>query len=95
MQRFIKKITAILFIAFIIVFKLSQCNIAYAKTTTDPQGPFWIKYIDVGQGDSALIQCDGHYMMIDGGPSSASSAVYTILKNGNIKKAQSQILCDG
>lgn len=85
MYRFFKKLAAILCIAFIIVFKLSQCNIAYAKTTTDPQGPFWIKYIDVGQGDSAIIQCDGHYMMIDGGPSSASSAVYTILKNGNIK----------
>jgi len=85
MQRFIKKITAILFIAFIFVFRLSQCNTAYAKSITDSQSPFWIKYIDVGQGDSALIQCDGHYMLIDGGPSSASSVVYTILKNGKIK----------
>ena len=45
---------------------------------------FWIDYIDVGQGDSALIQCDGHYMLIDGGPSDASSVVYTVLKNADI-----------
>ena len=46
---------------------------------------FWVEFIDVGQGDCALIQCDGHYMMIDGGPSNASSIVYTILKNKGIK----------
>lgn len=46
---------------------------------------FWVEFIDVGQGDCALIQCDGHYMIIDGGPSKASSTVYTILKNKGIK----------
>lgn len=45
---------------------------------------FWIEFINVGQGDSALIQCDGHYMMIDGGPSDASSTVYSILKSKGI-----------
>lgn len=53
-----------------------------AKT---PDSDFWIDFIDVGQGDAALIQCDGHYMMIDGGPSSASSLVYTILMDEQIK----------
>lgn len=62
------------------------------STTTEVTGsnesdsPFWVEYIDVGQGDAALIACDGHYMMIDGGPSSASSVVYTILKNKDIKE---------
>jgi competence protein ComEC len=50
----------------------------------EEEGSFWIEFIDVGQGDSILIQCDGHYMLIDGGPSSASSVVYTILKNSEI-----------
>lgn len=48
------------------------------------EGSFWVEFIDVGQGDSILIQCDGHYMLIDGGPSSASSVVYTVLKNSEI-----------
>lgn len=45
---------------------------------------FWVEYIDVGQGDAALVQCDGHYMLIDGGPSDASSVLYTILKQKGI-----------
>lgn len=30
-------------------------------------GSFTIHFIDVGQADSALITCDGHSMLIDGG----------------------------
>ena len=32
---------------------------------------FEIHFFNVGEGDSALVECDGHYMLIDGGnPSS-------------------------
>lgn len=58
-------------------------NVAFPKNVH--ANSFWIEYVDVGQGDCAIIQCDGHYMMIDGGPSDASSTVYTILKNKGIK----------
>lgn len=47
---------------------------------------FWIKYIDVGQGDSALVQCDGRYMLIDGGDNKQSSKIYTILKQDGIER---------
>lgn len=40
-----------------------------------------IHFLDVGQGDAAIIQCDGEAMMIDGGPSAASSFVYSYLRN--------------
>ena len=46
---------------------------------------FQIDFIDVGQGDSALVQCDGHYMLIDGGDASKSSLVYSFLKSRSIK----------
>ncbi len=45
---------------------------------------FEIHFIDVGEGDATLIICDGHIMLIDGGPSSASSLIYTYLKNHSI-----------
>ncbi len=45
---------------------------------------FEIHFIDVGEGDATLIICDGHTMLIDGGPSSASSLIYTYLKDRNI-----------
>ncbi|MCQ2418272.1 MAG: MBL fold metallo-hydrolase [Clostridia bacterium] len=43
-----------------------------------------VHFIDVGQGDCSLIACDGHYMLIDGGPPEASSTVYSYLKKYNI-----------
>jgi len=41
---------------------------------------FEVHYLDVGQGDSSLILCDGHAMLIDGGEASESSKVYAYLK---------------
>ena len=42
---------------------------------------FEIHYLDVGQGDSAIILCDGESMIIDGGPVSASSLLYSYIRN--------------
>lgn len=46
---------------------------------------FSIRFIDVGQGDCALIECDGHYMLIDGGDTSAGDKVYSVLVENDIK----------
>ena len=55
------------------------------KDDTDySEHSFAIHYIDVGQGDAALVVCDDKTMIIDGGKSSASSIIYTYLKNLNI-----------
>ena len=35
-----------------------------------------VHFIDVGQADAILINCDNHYMMIDGGNSEDSSVLY-------------------
>lgn len=37
--------------------------------------------IDVGQGDCTIVLCDGEAMVIDGGPASASSFVYSYIRN--------------
>ncbi|MCR5788775.1 MAG: MBL fold metallo-hydrolase [Lachnospiraceae bacterium] len=47
--------------------------------------PFQIDFIDVGQGDAALVKCDGHYMLIDGGSASKSSLIYSYLKARSIR----------
>lgn len=55
------------------------------KDDTDySEHSFAIHYIDVGQGDAALVVCDDKTMLIDGGKPSASSIIYTYLKNLNI-----------
>lgn len=47
---------------------------------------FSVHFIDVGQADAALVECDGHYMMIDGGNKADSNLIYSILKNTGVTK---------
>ena len=58
------------------------------QTNTQPNLPegssFEIHFFDVGEADSALIACDGHYMLIDGGNPSNSSFLYSYLQKQGI-----------
>jgi len=45
---------------------------------------FEIHFFDVGEGDAALVQCDGHYMLIDGGYPEYSDLLYSYLKKHDI-----------
>lgn len=60
------------------------------KETPEPtsvpktQPGFEISFFDVGQADSALVCCDGHYMLIDGGNSGSSSFLYSYLEQHGI-----------
>ena len=45
---------------------------------------FNIHFIDVGQADAALIECDGHYMLIDGGNRADSNTIYSVLSRNNV-----------
>lgn len=62
------------------------------ETTTPPtseppeNSTFSVHYIDVGQADAALLECDGHYMLIDGGNKGDSNVIYTVLKNAGVSK---------
>lgn len=47
---------------------------------------FSIHFIDVGQADAALVECDGHYMLIDGGNKADSDVIYAVLKNAGVQK---------
>ena len=47
--------------------------------------PFELHLLDVGQGQSVLIEADGHYMLIDGGGRSSSSFVVSYLKQLGIE----------
>lgn len=48
-------------------------------------GPtFEVHFLDVGQGDAALILCDGEAMLIDGGASDKSDLLYAYLKKEGI-----------
>lgn len=44
-----------------------------------------VSYIDVGQGDAELLQSDGHFMLIDAGPSDARGTVVAYLKGKGVQ----------
>ena len=48
------------------------------------QSSFRIHFIDVGQADAALVECDGETMLIDGGNAEDSNLMYTYLKKHGI-----------
>lgn len=51
-------------------------------TTADitEESTFEIRYLDVGQADAALVQCDGESMLIDGGNAADSNLIVAVLK---------------
>lgn len=62
---------------------ISTTEIIESETIAD-DSVFSIHYIDVGQADAALIQCDGEYMLIDGGNVEDSNLVYSVLERDSI-----------
>ena len=44
-----------------------------------------ICFLDVGQAEAALVECEGHFMLIDGGNAADSSKMYKILQDRKIK----------
>lgn len=45
-----------------------------------------VRFIDVGQAEAALVECDGHFMLIDGGDKKDSSLIYSVLRAEGIEK---------
>lgn len=75
----IRNIIISLCLVFLIILMSASCD-------QNSKSEFSIIFIDVGQGDSALVNCDGHYMLIDGGPKSAADIVYNVLVDENVTK---------
>lgn len=68
--------------AFIMSFGISGSNVNPADIPENSN--FEVHFIDVGQADSALIECDGETMMIDGGNVADSNVVAAYLKKEDV-----------
>ena len=53
---------------------------ATGNTGTSQAGTLTVTWLDVGQGDAAVIQCGGQTMLIDGGKPEKSSYIYAWLQ---------------
>lgn len=73
---------------FILIYFISSLFIGCNPSTKSPQSPLEMKvhYIDVGQGDSILIQVNNKNMLIDSGPKSSKTKLLKYLNSLNVKK---------
>jgi competence protein ComEC len=60
------------------------CILALCFFTTQIFAELKVHFIDVGQADSILIQCDGENLLLDGGNKADSSLIYSYLKKYEI-----------
>ena len=65
------------------LFACSNKQVSTTEITNDSY--FKIYFLDVGQGDAALIECDEQYMLIDGGDTTAGDKVYDFLVSKGIQ----------
>lgn len=54
-------------------------EVGFAQGSVQTDDELRVRFLDVGQGDCALVTCGGEALLVDGGPSSASSKVYAVL----------------
>lgn len=76
--------SAIIMLAAIIYYFISGGELP-STLSTDP-GTLEVHYIDVGQGDSTLLICDGETMLIDAGENEYGDDVVDYLKSKGIEK---------
>lgn len=70
----------------ILTFILLLTTLLCSCSKENKNSTFSVQFIDVGQGDSTLVECDGHYMLIDGGETTAGDKVYNVLAEKGIQK---------
>lgn len=76
-----------LLLCVFILLVMVGCEKGSPKPIIDEQSKssFSIRFIDVNQADAALVECDGHYMLIDGGSYENSSKLNLLLKDRKIE----------
>ncbi len=81
-------------LAFSLALALLLCGCARFTPTQTPQpssGQLKVHFIDVGQADCALLECDGKYMLIDGGNIEDSSLVVSYLQKQGVTQLEALV----
>ena len=85
-----KKILALLLCALM----LTGCVLPMPPSTqpdATAKSTFSVHFIDVGQADCALVECDGKYMLIDGGNAEDSSLVVSYLQKQGVEELEAVV----
>lgn len=74
------------------VTSTTASTVSSTAASTASDGSLTVHFIDVGQADCALIECDGAFMLIDGGNVEDGSLVVTYLENQGVAEL-SAVVC--
>ena len=79
-------------IAALLCILLSGCvQIIDEPVSTVSGEGLWVHYLDVGQADCALLECDGEYILIDGGNVGDSNMVVSYLEKNGVEELKAVI----
>ncbi len=80
-----RKLTAFVLVLCIL---LCGCTINQSAPTSPPpvQSQLWVHFIDVGQADSILLECNGQFALVDGGNNADGEAVAAYLGIQGVRK---------
>lgn len=82
----VKKIFRFSVFVFAVFLMFTAKNISGLNLPANEEDQMSVHFIDVGQGDSILIESDGHYMLVDAGDNSKETIVINYLKKQGVKK---------
>ena len=79
-----------------ILFLIAACLFLYfvipqEEAPPAPSGNLTVHFIDVGQADCALLECDGKFMLIDGGNVADSSLVVSYLQKMGVEQLEAVV----
>lgn len=83
-----KKLSALI-IAVLFVLSLCSCDFSFSDTQSDitpapsENPPLSVHFIDVGQGDSILLESNGEFVLIDAGETDYGATVVNYIKSQN------------
>ena len=82
------KLTYLIFSIILLVLILTGCSKENKSISTalEDNQTLSVHFIDVGQGDSILVESGGEYMLIDGGSNEEGKVVFDYLKDQGVKK---------
>lgn len=86
MKKIISTIAAVIIVALMGIFFPEEAPEAPKVLTPISGNGLTIHFIDVGQADCALLECDGKYMIIDGGNVDDSDLVVTYLQDQGVEQ---------
>ena len=78
-------------LSLLLVLGLLLTGCSFGQSTEPSGGQLTVHFLDVGQADCALLECDGQYILIDGGNVADSSLVVSYLEKQGVTQLQAVI----